>query len=201
MFNWGSHLIQVVPNFATDQELSVLNDYLYSLPDFEFKSVSWLEFIAGEHETQIKIEDENVRQAMIDLDNRVHRYIVENYFPNSELKIIKDKGRRQLELIRWRQNASLPAHSDWRKADGLPYPLTLPAYTVGTLVYLNKDYSGGEINFPDYSFKLDPKPGDLILFPCQYMHEVCKVSPIDGKDKASRHTMPTFYWFDLEPSL
>lgn len=199
MFNWGSHLIRVVPNFATDEELSVLNNYLYSLPNFESKSVAWLEFIDGEHNKAIKIEDPEVERVMRTLDGRVHSYILEKYFPESSLKVLKDNGRRELELIRWGSNAHLPAHSDWREPDGSAHPLTFPAFTVGTLVYLNKDYSGGEINFPDYDFKLDPQPGDLILFPCQYMHEVCKVYASEGKEKANRHTMPTFYWFDLEP--
>ena len=92
----------------------------------------------------------------------------------------------------------LAPHSDWRLSDGSPHPLTLPQFTIGSLIYINKDYAGGEINFPDYDFKLDPQPGDLILFPCQYMHEVLQVLPLEGKEKANRYTMPVFYWFDLE---
>jgi hypothetical protein len=65
------------------------------------------------------------------------------------------------------------------------------------LVYITKNYTGGEINFPDYEFKLDPTPGDLIFFPCQFMHEIVEVFPLEGKKKATRYTMPVFYWFNL----
>ena len=47
-----------------------------------------------------------------------------------------------------------------------------------TMVYLNDDYDGGELNFPDYSLKIKPKKGDIITFPtnAMYLHEVKKVT-------------------------
>lgn len=198
MFTWGKHLIRVVHNFATPDELSILDDYLKSLPDFHTKSVSWLDFIEAEHLPEYKIDDPNVEKVMRELNTRTNKYITEVYFPESELSVIRDNGNRELELVRWSAMSHLAPHSDWRLADGSPYPLTLPQFTIGSLIYINKDYAGGEINFPDYDFKLDPQPGDLILFPCQYMHEVLQVLPLEGKEKANRYTMPVFYWFDLE---
>ena len=40
------------------------------------------------------------------------------------------------------------------------------------LLYLNDDYEGGEIYFPDYDLKIKPEIGDLIFFPGtqRYMH-------------------------------
>jgi hypothetical protein len=198
MFTWGKHLIRVVHNFATPDELSILDDYLKSLPDFNTKSVSWLDFIEAEHKPEYKIDNPNVEKVMRELNTRTNKYITEVYFPESELSVIRDNGNRELELVRWSAMAHLAPHSDWRLADGSPVPLALPQFTLGSLVYINKDYAGGEINFPDYDFKLDPQPGDLILFPCQYMHEVLQVLPLEGKEKANRYTMPVFYWFDLE---
>ncbi len=197
MFTWGKHLIRVVHNFASQEELAILESYLAPLPDFESKSVSWLDFIEAEHVLEYKIDDPDVARVMREINDRTHKYITEVYFPESGLEIIKDNGNRELELIRWKERSQLPAHSDWREADGSPHPLVLPQFTVGSLLYINKDYAGGEINFPDYDFKLDPTPGDLILFPCQYMHEVLEVRPLKEKEKANRYTMPVFYWFDL----
>ena len=197
MFTWGKHLIRVVHNFASQEELAILEGYLDSLPDFESKSVSWLDFIEAEHNPDNEITDPKVRQVMDDLHKRTHKYITEVYFPESGLEIIDDNGNREIELVRWTEGTILGPHSDWREPDGTPHPLTLPAFTLGSLVYINKDYAGGEINFPDYDFKLDPTPGDLIFFPCQYMHEIVEVLPLEGKKKARRYTMPVFYWFNL----
>lgn len=197
-FTWGQNLIKVVNNFATPEECKLLSDYLDTLPDFSSKSVAWLEFIPGEHDKEIKIENEKVASLMHELNKRTHDYIVETYFPEAELEIISDNGNRELELIRWSNNSGLDAHSDWREPDGSPHPLTLPAFTLGSLIYLNKEYSGGHISFPEYDFFLDPQPGDLILFPCQYLHAVTEVSTLPDKEVARRYTMPVFYWFDLK---
>lgn len=198
MFTWGKHLIKVINNFATKEELDILTNYLNRLPQPKTNSAYWLEFIEGNHDPDNSIEDVKVKEVMESLNTRMHTYITQTYFPEAGLSITKDKGHRALELIKWKEGSRLLPHSDWRLEDGSPQPLVLPQFTVGSLIYINKDYAGGEINFPDYEFKLDPQPGDLILFPCQYMHEVLEVSALEGKTQARRYTMPVFYWFNLE---
>ncbi len=78
MFTWGKHLIRVVHNFATPDELSILDDYLKSLPDFHTKSVSWLDFIEAEHLPEYKIDDPNVEKVMRELNTRTNKYITDN---------------------------------------------------------------------------------------------------------------------------
>jgi len=48
---------------------------------------------------------------------------------------------------------------------------------IATLVYLNDDYEGGEIYFPDYQISIKPEPGDLLCFPDQprYVHGVKEI--------------------------
>jgi len=41
---------------------------------------------------------------------------------------------------------------------------------VSALVYLNDDYEGGELEFPNYKFKLKPEKGMLVLFPSNYAY-------------------------------
>lgn len=36
---------------------------------------------------------------------------------------------------------------------------------IATLVYINDDYDGGEIYFPDHNIYIKPKSGDLLCFP------------------------------------
>jgi Rps23 Pro-64 3,4-dihydroxylase Tpa1-like proline 4-hydroxylase len=42
--------------------------------------------------------------------------------------------------------------------------------SISVLVYLNDDYSGGEIEFPNFKVKIKPKAGTLILFPSNYAY-------------------------------
>lgn len=41
---------------------------------------------------------------------------------------------------------------------------------VSALVYLNNDYEGGEIEFPNFGVKIKPQAGMLILFPSNYAY-------------------------------
>jgi hypothetical protein len=60
---------------------------------------------------------------------------------------------------------------------------------VGCIMYLNDEYSGGEIYFPAYEIEIKPKPGDLIFFPGShlYMHGVKELA------SGNRYTLTTFY--------
>lgn len=48
----------------------------------------------------------------------------------------------------------------------------------GALTYLNDDYEGGEIYFPDYDLEIKPEPNEFIFFPGTrlYMHGVKEVT-------------------------
>jgi predicted 2-oxoglutarate/Fe(II)-dependent dioxygenase YbiX len=60
---------------------------------------------------------------------------------------------------------------------------------IATLIYLNNDYSGGEIYFPEYDISHKPEPGDLLCFPDNpdYVHGVSSIS------NGVRYTIPR--WF------
>jgi Rps23 Pro-64 3,4-dihydroxylase Tpa1-like proline 4-hydroxylase len=49
--------------------------------------------------------------------------------------------------------------------------------TVSVLYYLNDDYEGGEIEFPEFNIKYKPKSNSAILFPSNYLY-YHNVSPI-----------------------
>lgn len=60
---------------------------------------------------------------------------------------------------------------------------------IATLVYINDDYTGGEIYFPAYDISYKPEPGDLLCFPDNpdFIHGVKEIK--DG----IRYTTPR--WF------
>lgn len=49
---------------------------------------------------------------------------------------------------------------------------------LSNIIYLNDDFEGGELFFPDFDFEIRPKPGMLVLFPgnTHYMHGVKKTN-------------------------
>lgn len=49
---------------------------------------------------------------------------------------------------------------------------------LSNIIYLNDDFEGGELFFPDFNFQFRPKPGMLVIFPgnTHYLHGVTKVT-------------------------
>ena len=56
---------------------------------------------------------------------------------------------------------------------------TDPSIRHAAILYLNEEYSKGEIFFSNYNIELKPKPGSLLLFPGtkDYNHGVRHVGP------------------------
>jgi Rps23 Pro-64 3,4-dihydroxylase Tpa1-like proline 4-hydroxylase len=51
---------------------------------------------------------------------------------------------------------------------------------ISVLIYLNDDYDGGEIEFPNFNLKIKPKSGTLILFPSNYAYSHIAHDVISG---------------------
>lgn len=62
----------------------------------------------------------------------------------------------------------------------------------GCVYYLNDDYEGGEIYFPNQNIKLKPKPNTLVFFPgtLEYLHGVTPIT------NGVRYTLTSFWTFD-----
>ena len=46
-----------------------------------------------------------------------------------------------------------------------------PAKTISCVLYLNDNYEGGELNFPNHKIMIKPEAGSLVIFPSKYLHE------------------------------
>ena len=82
-----------------------------------------------------------------------------------------DKDRYNLNLDQvtikaWNQGQSMGPHFDGQDGNkDLAFSL---------VTYINDDYEGGEISFPNHNVAVKPKAGSLIMFPSQqpFIHEV-----------------------------
>jgi len=87
------------------------------------------------------------------------------------------------------------AHADnERREDGRWVPNHTRQRNYPGLVYLNDDFTGGELVFPDLDIAIAPRPGLLVRFPSNHevVHAVPKV--LSGK----RYSLPV--WFTVNPT-
>jgi hypothetical protein len=76
-------------------------------------------------------------------------------------------------LVRWRTGDKLePPHADAEQTDGSPHPFPYREYAM--IVYLNQDYVGGQLYFPNFRMIPTLSTGTLAIFPgnLKYLHGV-----------------------------
>jgi len=72
----------------------------------------------------------------------------------------------KLPIKKWNQGQYMGPHFDGQDGDS--------TLAFSLVAYINDDYEGGEIHFPNQNITLKPKAGSMIMFPSQlpYLHEV-----------------------------
>jgi hypothetical protein len=88
-----------------------------------------------------------------------------------------------LDLVRWPVGSSQPPHQD-----DIPHKSRL----IGSVIYINDDYLGGETYYPNLSFKVTPVAGNLALHLGDELH-LHGVTEVSGKD---RFTISSFWGND-----
>lgn len=73
-----------------------------------------------------------------------------------------------LHLVKFVKGFSLNPHVDTLSDESLH---------IASVYYINDDYTGGEINFPDHNIKIKPDANSLVIFPGNenYIHEVLEI--------------------------
>lgn len=65
------------------------------------------------------------------------------------------------QALKYRENEFYKTHYDGGTELGR---------AISAICYLNDDFEGGELEFPNYKFKLKPQKGMLVLFPSNYAY-------------------------------
>ena len=129
-------------------------------------------------------KDDYYRKEMSEVSDIVYSSleIAFNHY-SSELypfagKNIKSR-EHSIHLLRYKESGHLPAHIDQG----------VSTRALSTVMYLNDDYEGGEIEFVQSKIKISPAAGSIIFFPSNflYVHEVYPIT------KGYRYSMPHWY--------
>lgn len=164
-----SDQIKVVKGFMAQEDAMLITEYSQSI-DGEFS-----EFGNGEKEFTFhaSFKDENIKDLLNDYGLFTLKFVRDNYEGP-----FGDFDSSKTHIARFSEGFGMHEHFDSTKPND-----------IATLIYLNDQYVGGEIYFPEHNISIKPDQGDLVCFPDtpDFVHGV---KPITG---GVRYTSPR--WF------
>lgn len=129
-------------------------------------------------------EDRDVQRLLIQTRIKIKNHIIK--LRELNVPLYADT----LQLVRWVPGNIQHPHADSEHEDGSPHPY--PWRDYASIIYLNDDYEGGVIYFPQHDLELKPKPGTMVTFPgtTEYMHGVTELT------SGERYTVASFWTLD-----
>ena len=162
-------LVKFVPNFIAQKDAIKLVEYAKLNDDL------FLEFGNSEKEFTFHFNflNNDIKQLIQKYQRLVHDFVTNEY--NITLKPYNET---KTHIARFTVGHGMHEHFDSSKPND-----------IATLLYLNDDYLGGEIYFPELDIFIKPGSGDLLCFPDtpSFVHGVKPI--LSG----TRYTAP--YWF------
>lgn len=172
---------KIIENFISDTQCNLLSSYLYNATNWENNvDPSWNERLIS-----VKKNSDALFTIINDIRSRTEEQI------KSEFGISCPLYTNLSQFVKWRIGDKIwPPHADGENEDGTQNLFYFRNYS--SIIYLNDDYTGGEIIFPKINLTIQPKKGTLIFFPgtAEYLHGVKPV--LSGV----RFTIATFYTFN-----
>jgi hypothetical protein len=186
--------IVTLEDFMTEYEVSYLNNFIRNNENWDvtethynengtviYDSDYWANRVASYptiEKSDPKIPD--IIQGMVErLKKEVDAYFNVDASPTSPA------------MVRWLPGQLQMPHADKELHTGpdAGKPNDFPHYDIAGLFYINDDYEGGELYFPNQGIKFKPKAGAAYFFPGDknYIHGVSEI--ISG----IRYTVP-FFW-------
>lgn len=184
--------IFVIKNFLTNAEIYELTNFAESAPEKDWseayidgvKAFARAKFGSDDLDALVKSgkleitdnwQDKNLVIKDQDLINKINKRVAETILPISGLVYNGiDAIQRQYE------GAELVVHVDNH---------TDPSLVYAAIMYLNDNYTNGELIFPERGISYRPKAGSLVIFPThsEYLHGTNAPGP-----GPMRYVLPSF---------
>jgi hypothetical protein len=193
-FGNSPEMIGTLENFLNEEELQALNGFIRNNESWDVTQTHYN-------------EDGTVIYDSGYWDGRVATYptinktspetveMIQSIVKRLKLEIDKffdvDASPTSPALVRWLPgNLQMPhADKELHEGDNAGKPNDFPWYDIATIIYLNDDYEGGELYFPNQGIQFKPKRGAAYFFPgdMNYIHGITTI------ESGIRYTCP-FFW-------
>lgn len=186
--------IVALENFMTDEELKTLNNFIRSNNNWDvtethfnedgtviYDSGYWANRVATY--PTISKTDPKIPQVIEGMVKRLKKEV--DAFFNI------DAIPTSPAMVRWLPGQFQMPHADkeLHVGEDRGKPNDFPYYDLAGLFYINDDYEGGELYFPNQGIQFKPKAGAAYFFPgdMNYIHGVTEIT------SGIRYTCP-FFW-------
>lgn len=164
-----NNLVKFIKGFMPYEDARKISDYARSNDSL------FLEFGNNEKEFTFHADFQNteIKDLLQNYQRKVYDFVCNNYEGPFE-----EYDESKIHIARFIQGYGMHEHFDSTKPND-----------IATLIYLNDEYEGGEIYFPELNIFIKPQEGDLVCFPDtpDFVHGVKPIK--DG----IRYTAPR--WF------
>lgn len=175
-----THKIVTIDNFISDEDINIAMQLFETEPKESFKNIPWVNILTPSDKTYAFIK--KYSDKALDVHKEIHKIQIPIYTFEAFLTV-------------WDEGHGTGVHADNHKGAEM--------VQLTTVVYLNDDYKGGEIHFPDFDISIKPKKGQAITFPAftadnPYMHGV---NPIVGNNRYTLAMWHTSLHEHADPNL
>lgn len=193
-FGSSKDMIQARENFMTSQELEFLSNQARSIDEWDvtethyneegtviYYSEYWKDRVASRPILDKKdpMIARTIDTMVARLKKEVDAFFNVNAIPTSPA------------VVRWMPGYKQEPHADKELhiGDDAGKPNDFPYYDLAGLFYLNDDYEGGELYFPNQEIQFKPKAGAAYFFPGDknFIHGVSEIT------SGIRYVIP-FFW-------
>jgi hypothetical protein len=157
--------IQYIEDVLSKEEHEVLLEYVKNAESW--KEQPW---------KSVTIESEDLPEEILEILNKASELV---YKKITDFYNVSVNPHRQskLHVVKFVKGFCLFPHVDTLSSEG---------NHIASVYYINDDYTGGEIDFPDHNLTIKPKANSLIIFPGNenYVHGVNKIIDNDRYSSA-----------------
>jgi hypothetical protein len=193
-FGNGPEMIGSIENFLTEIELEKLAGFLRDNSDWDISETRYNEngtiiYDSGYWDNRVATyptimkKDPSVVDTIQEIVKRL-KLEIDNFFD-------VDAKATSPALVRWLPGQLQMPHADKELHQGADAgkPNDFPWYDLATIIYLNDEYEGGELYFPNQDIQFKPKRGAAYFFPGDknYIHGITEIK------SGTRYTCP-FFW-------
>ncbi len=197
-FGSSADMIQARENFMTSDELSFLLESAKSITTWDRTETHYNENGTIIYDASYWDNRVASRPILDAIDPKIS-LVIEELVQRLKIEVDKffdvDAKPTSPAIVRWMEGYRQEPHADKELHTGpdAGKPNDFPWYDLAGLFYLNDDYEGGELYFPNQDIKFKPKPGAAYFFPgdMNFIHGVSEIT------SGIRYVIP-FFWTILK---